>query len=125
MDIPTNEKATAATLTAFPTRQVFINKTPSKPQSNLDKSGLRSPPVVLDTLSIRYRPAGARLAVYCPFHKGGKERNPSLMMDLKDGHYKCFTCGAKGGDVIAFYRTVTGAGFMEALKELGKHHGKF
>lgn len=82
-----------------------------------------SPPVVLDTLGIRYQRATGRLEVFCPFHKGGEERTPSLMMNLKDGHYKCFTCGEKGGDVIAFYRAVTGTGFMEALKVLGVHHG--
>lgn len=123
MDDPTNEKAAAATPTAFQSRRIYINKNPSKPQSNFDKSALMLPPIMLDSLGIRYQRTGPRLAVYCPFHKGGEERSPSLMMNGNDGHYKCFTCGEKGGDVIAFYRAVTGAGFIEALKVLGVHHG--
>ncbi len=123
MENPTNEKAVAATPTAFQSRQVYISKKAHKPQSKLDKSVLMAPPIVLDALGIRYQRTAGRLEVFCPFHKGGEERNPSLMMDAKDGHYRCFTCGAKGGDVIAFYRAVTGAGFMQALKVLGVHHG--
>lgn len=121
MEIPTKEKAVAATPTALSNRQINTNKTLFKPQSNLDKSGLMSPPVVLDALGVRYKRVGGRLAVYCPFHNGGQECNPSLSMHAVDGHYKCFTCGEKGGDVIAFYRAITGAGFMEALKMLGVH----
>lgn len=81
-----------------------------------------SPLAMLDMLNIRYHRAGARLAVYCPFHKNGKERNPSLSMNPKDGYYRCFTCGEKGGDVISFYRAFAGAGFPEALKALGFYH---
>jgi hypothetical protein len=92
-------------------------------RKGINKSALISPAAMLDRLGIRYHRASGRLTVYCPFHKGGKERNPSLSMNVKDGHYKCFACGEKGGDVIAFYRAVTGAGFMEALKVLGVHHG--
>ena len=84
---------------------------------------LISPLAMLEMLSIRYQHAGLRLAVYCPFHKNGEERNPSLSMDTHDGHYKCFACGKKGGDVIAFYRAVTRAGFAEALQTLAVHHG--
>ena len=66
--------------------------------------------------------AGGRLAVYCPFHKDGQEENPSLSMNIKDGHFRCFTCGAKGGDVIAFYRAASGESFSDALQALGVRH---
>ncbi|MFZ4542190.1 MAG: CHC2 zinc finger domain-containing protein [Rickettsiales bacterium] len=123
MDNSTKEKGRSLHTATLENKQSYHSKLIHKSQLNFDKSSLMSPPVVLDALGIRYRRAGARLEVYCPFHKGGEERNPSLMMDAKDGHYKCFTCGEKGGDVISFYRAVTGAGFMEALKVLGVHHG--
>ena len=121
MSISTKEKAAPAR-TATHNYPNQSNKSTHKPQSNLDKSGLTSPSVVLDVLGIKYKLSIAGLGVHCPFHKGGKEHNPSLLMNTKYGHYKCFACGAKGGDVIAFYRAVTGAGFVEALKALGVHH---
>jgi len=119
MEHLTKEKAVAATPTALSNRQSNPSKFRHKSQSNLDKSKLIAPSIMLDTLGIRYQPSIAGLAVYCPFHKSGKEHNPSLLMHSQDGHYRCFTCGANRGDVIAFYRAVTGAGFMEALKVLG------
>lgn len=91
-------------------------------QAKLDKLQLLSPVEMLEILSIRYRMAGGKLAVFCPFHKDGKESNPSLMMNIKDGHFRCFTCGAKGGDVIAFYRAVTGDSFGSALQALVVRH---
>lgn len=121
MSMPAKEKAAPAR-TALVSKHIKLSKLNQKSQTNIDKSGLMSPPAVLDMLGIRYQRSDVRLSVYCPFHKGGKERNPSLMMDVKDGHYRCFTCGEKGGDVIAFYRAVTGAGFVEALEVLGVHN---
>ena len=122
MSTSTKEKGRSFHTATLENKHLHCNKLNQKPQLNLDKSGLMSPPVALDSLGIRYQRAGARLAVYCPFHKGGEERNPSLSMSPKDGHYKCFTCGEKGGDVISFYRAVTGAGFVDALKALVVYH---
>lgn len=122
MSLTPKEKAAAATPAALSNRQMDSSASRSKHQAHLNKSTLMSPLPMLDMLSIRYQRAGARLAVFCPFHKDGKERNPSLSMNPKDGYYRCFTCGEKGHDVIAFYRAVTGAGFMETLKALGVYH---
>ena len=119
MSLIPKEKAAATTPAALSNRQLEPNKNSQKYQANLDKSGLMSPLAMLDSLGIRYQRVGARLMVFCPFHKNGTERNPSLSMNSKDGHYKCFACGSKGGDVIAFYRAVTGVGFVETLKALG------
>lgn len=122
MENPAKEKAVGGNPTAYLKRHSNPTKPNHTPQSNLDKSGLMPPAVVLDALGVRYERVGGRLAVYCPFHKGGHERNPSLAMHAVDGHYKCFSCGQKGGDVIAFYRSVTGAGFVAALMALGVHY---
>lgn len=119
MGIPTKEKGRSFHTATLENKQFQSNKISQKSQSNFDRSALMSPPVVLDSLGIRYQRAGVWLAVYCPFHNGGKERKPSLSMNLKDGHYRCFTCGVKGGDVISFYRAVTGAGFVEGVRALG------
>lgn len=62
---------------------------------------------------------GAWAAIRCPAHKQGTEANPSLRVSLEDGHFRCMTCGVKGGDILALHRLITGAGFVEAARELG------
>jgi DNA primase len=37
------------------------------------------------------------ISAACPFHKGGKETNPSFWVNRITGHWGCFTCGEKGG----------------------------
>jgi len=65
------------------------------------------------------RPRGEWASIRCPVHKGGDERRPSMGVSLIDGHFKCFTCGAKGGDIIALHRLFTGLGFVDAVHDLG------
>jgi DNA primase len=64
-------------------------------------------------------PRGEWVSVTCPAHAGGSESNPSLRVSLVNGNFKCMACGAKGGDVIALHRLITGASFMEAVLDLG------
>lgn len=52
----------------------------------------------------------------CPFHD---DRNPSLKVNTLSGAFRCFSCNAHGGDVLAFHRLRTGMGFVEAAKALG------
>jgi len=54
----------------------------------------------------------------CPFHNDGKPG--SFHVNVKSGGYKCFSCGAKGGDVIAFTMDVYGLSFPEALAKLSE-----
>jgi DNA primase len=53
----------------------------------------------------------------CPFHdsKSGK----SLSVNINDGHFHCFGCDAKGGDIIAFLRKLEGYSFEKAARVLG------
>lgn len=53
--------------------------------------------------------------VRCCFHN---DSNPSLSINLKSGGFNCFSCGAKGGDVIAFHQQHLSLGFHEALLQL-------
>ena len=62
---------------------------------------------------------GEWASIYCPAHKSGAEAHPSLRVSLGDGHFRCMTCGAKGGDIIALHRLLTGCGFAQAVRELG------
>jgi DNA primase len=54
-----------------------------------------------------------------PGTQGGRRAHPSLRVSLADGHFRCMTCGAKGGDIIALHRLLTGCGFVQAVRELG------
>ena len=53
--------------------------------------------------------------VCCVFHN---DRNPSLSINLKSGGYNCFSCGEKGGDIIAFHQKHFSLGFLESLTQV-------
>lgn len=53
---------------------------------------------------------------HCPFHQ---DRNPSLSVNLEHGGFRCFGCGASGGDVLAFHQRLTGLPFRQAAQDLG------
>jgi CHC2 zinc finger len=65
------------------------------------------------------QPQGEWVTIVCPRHKGGNEKRPSMGVSLADGHFRCHACGAKGGDIIALHRLITGMGFRDALRDLG------
>ena len=52
----------------------------------------------------------------CPFHD---DRRPnSFHVNLDTGAFRCFACGASGGDVLAFVMQRDGLAFREALQSL-------
>lgn len=60
-----------------------------------------------------------RIIVKCCFHD---DTTPSLSINLVDGYFRCFGCGAKGGDILAFHRLRYGLSFVDAVTELGAWH---
>jgi len=62
---------------------------------------------------------GEWISIRCPVHKAGAEVHPSMRVSLRDGHFRCHACGAKGGDIIALHRLVTGLGFRDAVRDFG------
>ena len=54
--------------------------------------------------------------VLCCFHE---ENQPSLSINLIEGHFRCFACNAKGGDVLAFHRLRYKLSFVEAVNHFG------
>lgn len=90
-------------------------------QGRFNKSGLALPVSVLGRLGIAHKQVNAKgyWVLRCPFHKDGQEKNPSLNVHYINGHYRCHTCGEKGGDILAFYMAVTGKKFFESACELG------
>jgi DNA primase len=53
--------------------------------------------------------------VLCPFHD---DTRPSLSINLEDGWYRCFSCGAKGGGIVKFHMAKFGLNFKQTIKEL-------
>lgn len=51
----------------------------------------------------------------CRFHDG----SDSMRINAASGAWVCMSCGAKGGDVLAYELAVTGADFIEAAKAIG------
>lgn len=59
----------------------------------------------------------------CPFH--ADNRPGSFKVHTGTGAYRCFSCGAHGGDVIAFTMNRYGMSFREALEHLATAWGAF
>jgi putative DNA primase/helicase len=51
----------------------------------------------------------------CPIHGG----SDSLSVNVETGCWFCFSCGAKGGDMLALHQQIHGIGFVEAAQQLG------
>lgn len=68
---------------------------------------------------LKRKPKGEWALITCPTHKGGGEKKPSLNVSMIDGHFRCMACGAKGGDILALHRLVTGLSFVVAVRDLG------
>ena len=91
-----------------PGRKLLVHESLPTPLQYLTERGL-----------LRRKPRAEWAAITCPAHKGGAEKNPSLNVSMIDGHFRCMACGAKGGDIVALHRLITGDGFMDAVRNLG------
>jgi hypothetical protein len=98
----------------------YYRSTRSRVQGSFDRTKLPYPINVLCMLGIT--PGKPNQAgywkLYCPFHKNGAEKHPSLNLHQVNGNFRCHACYAKGGDILDFYRMFTGLGFVEAAKRL-------
>ncbi|STX44497.1 DNA primase [Legionella donaldsonii] len=56
------------------------------------------------------------IMVRCCFHD---DSTPSLSINMVSGHFRCFGCGAKGFDVLAFHRLRYKLSFKDAVNQLG------
>ena len=65
---------------------------------------------------MQLRGRGAWRMTRCVFHE---DSNASLSVNVENGAYRCHACQAHGGDVLAFYRQLTGASFVDAAQALG------
>ena len=58
---------------------------------------------------------------FCPFHED--HLVGSFFVNLETGAFNCFSCGAKGGDIIAFTQLHDALSFPEALQKLADAWG--
>jgi DNA primase len=81
-----------------------------------DRAKLPSPTDYFESEGVKLTGGGAWRDAVCPFHKDTK---PSLRVRVETGAYLCFSCGAAGGDVLAFHMQRHELNFVTAAKQLG------
>ena len=74
-------------------------------------------PRVLPTMPDR-RHAGWVDGGLCPFHDDHRRGN--FRINLDSGAFCCFSCGAKGGDILAFHQRRHGLDFQETVRDLAE-----
>jgi hypothetical protein len=116
----TNRKAAPRTGTASTPRSK-AKRFGSFNQGRFNKSKLPMPVVILARIGIKPKAANSNgyWQIRCPLHKDGHEQNASLSIHQVDGNFRCFACGAHGGDVLAFWMQLTCKSFKQAAQELG------
>lgn len=90
-------------------------------KGKFNRLNLPEPILVIHQLGLEIEKTNSKgyFQLRCPFHKKGNEKTPSLNLHKISGHYRCYACNAKGGDILAFYINITGKSFVIAAKELG------
>lgn len=59
----------------------------------------------------------------CPFHSDSNKG--SFRVNTLSGSFKCFACGASGGDIIAFAIKFHAIDFKQAIQQLKSEWGVF
>ncbi|MBS0604917.1 MAG: hypothetical protein JSS60_07775 [Verrucomicrobia bacterium] len=54
----------------------------------------------------------------CPFH--ADRHAGTFKINMETGAFKCWSCGAAGGDIIAFIQKRDQLGFIDALRKLSQ-----
>ena len=102
-----------------------LNKLYSKPNPDIHKIKAAISPAdfyqyVLPDMP-RTNKGGWRDGGLCPFHADSQAG--SFRVNLDYGAFCCFSCGAKGADIVAFTMQRDGLTFPEALKQLAEDWG--
>lgn len=87
----------------------------------LNRALLPSPADYYKAQGLKLTGGGEWKNAVCPFHN---DTRPSMRIRLETGAFRCMVCGAKGGDVLAFHRLITGLPFIRACKDLGAWEGE-
>jgi hypothetical protein len=80
-----------------------------------DRALLPNPATYFQQQGLNPKGAGEWKTALCPLHK---DTRPSLRVNLNSGAFKCWGCGAHGGDVLAFHMQRSGLKFIDAAIDL-------
>lgn len=86
-----------------------------KPVERFNRDHLPSPRAFWAGHGVNLPQRSGWVSVKCVFHD---DRNPSLSIHPETGGFICHSCGAKGGDVLAAHRLLTGDDFVTSAKAL-------
>jgi DNA primase len=84
-----------------------------------DRDLLPDWPEYADREGLTLHGRGKWRSTLCPFHD---DSSPSLRVNTAGGGWCCMSCGASGGDVLAFHMRLHGLEFIEAAKALRAWH---
>ena len=84
--------------------------------AGFDRTRLPDWPSYADLVGLSLRGRGRWRNVVCDFHR---DTSPSMRVNIESGGWVCMACGERGGDVLSHHMRRTGAGFVQAARELG------
>lgn len=82
---------------------------------SFDRDRLPEPIGYFEGQALKLSKRGKWRTTECRFHGG----SDSLRINTATGAWVCMSCGAKGGDVLAYEMAATGVDFVTAAKALG------
>ena len=77
---------------------------------------LPNPISFYESKGLKLHGKGEWRSALCCFHS---EKNPSLRINIHNGAFRCFPCGASGGSVLDFQMLYYGQQFLAAAETLG------
>jgi hypothetical protein len=113
----TNKKPEGLAPTGFSYRHSRTNYNSKRNRGKFNRSLLPTPASYYTHQFPGLKIKSEWIKVKCCFHS--PDKNPSLNINMVTGHFRCFSCGAKGCDVIAFHTLRYGMTFNETVTELG------
>lgn len=82
---------------------------------SFDRDRLPEPIGYFEGQALKLSKRGKWRTTECRFHDG----SDSMRINTATGAWVCMSCGAKGGDVLAYEMAATGVDFVTAAKALG------
>ena len=82
---------------------------------SFDRSLLPDPVSYFESQGLTLTGRGKWRTTACQFHNG----SDSMRINTTFGGWCCMSCGAKGGDVLAYHMQVHGLEFVDAVRQLG------
>lgn len=80
-----------------------------------DRRNLPDPVSFYESEGLKLSKSGKWRTTECRFHDG----SDSMRINTATGAWVCMSCGAKGGDVLAYEMAANGVDFVTAAKALG------